>query len=133
MPQLITMKDILTAARKRIKNGTLQAQYTQKYYKTTGKALRVCNYQDGNVRCVIGAAMSKETIDKILKCAYNVKGIYYLIENKEVEVRNNEEIDIIKLQDKHDDWVCEPETDNTKKEFYEFFHEMERKYLNTPS
>ena len=99
-PQYITYAEVITAARAAYENGTLLAVAMEQ-----GRVPKhTCLYRDSatNCKCVIGAALTDETLDSL---TYHQNGaiLSMLIEDKIIET--DDAAALIKLQRSHDDWM----------------------------
>lgn len=108
MTQVITLHDLVNAAQDYFDRGQLTAQLGHG-----------CVYSDGATgRCVIGAAMSQETIDIIRAKGLNGATISLISDNRRlpriIAFPDEDTLDIAtQLQVLHDDWIDEMRVSRT--------------------
>lgn len=96
MLQKITLAEVLAAGRKAYEEKRLQAQNGGESY---------CTYRDNKgCPCVVGAAMTVETLDSLRDNGRNKMGIGDLARREFVSIPEEDVAEITRLQAAHDQW-----------------------------
>jgi len=112
--QTITLQDVVTAGRK---------AYDEKRLSAQGPT-PTCAYRDKScLPCVIGAAMTDETVKLIKEKGWHNSTISQLINRQLVDVPPAEVMALVKIQDAHDKWAKALETGFSGETEEQFFVE----------